>query len=326
MGLFDSYWPAAAAWAMSYGTICLLSPSLDDLAKRIFPEGSWAHKHLVFTLISPLIILAPSMVSPEEAGLRSILIVAVPYYIIRASQTFYEERFRNVSVRGRTLHTTILYQDYRFCKFNVPPERTRTIFFDSLRNLVTYAILCASCVGALVLRNRLPRPFAFAVGTLAGAMYLHSCLVILDSALGLVTSQMAIEVPPAQNSPLLAQSVAEFWGKRWNLLVQELLESYIYIPLRTRLNLARPFAVMATFVASGLIHTPQLFAAGMPVQDAVMMASYFILQPFLLMVEQAIGVTRWKSTLSRRVWTICAIGLPLPMVVAPTLALLGDPL
>ncbi|XVF03730.1 hypothetical protein REPUB_Repub05bG0019000 [Reevesia pubescens] len=69
-----------------------------------------------------------------------------------------------------------------------------------------------------------------------------------------------VELEPQFNAPLLATSLQDFWGHRWNLRVSDTLRPTIYSPLRsisTRIigpRWASLPAVFATFVTSGLMH------------------------------------------------------------------------
>jgi alginate O-acetyltransferase complex protein AlgI len=54
------------------------------------------------------------------------------------------------------------------------------------------------------------------------------------------------------HSPLFARSVAEFWGRRWNLAFHEVVHSMVFRPLVGRLGVAA--ASLVTFAVSGVIH------------------------------------------------------------------------
>ncbi|KAL1307403.1 probable long-chain-alcohol O-fatty-acyltransferase 5 [Arachis hypogaea] len=80
------------------------------------------------------------------------------------------------------------------------------------------------------------------------------CNIVANAALG-------IELELPSNEPYLSTSLQEFWGRRWNLIVTNLLRHTIYIPVRTALSrtvLGPQWAsvpgVMASFVVSGIMH------------------------------------------------------------------------
>ncbi len=59
---------------------------------------------------------------------------------------------------------------------------------------------------------------------------------------------------PVMKNPLGgAKSPSDFWGKRWNLLIQGVLKGGVYKPVRKH-GYSAMIAVFATFLASGLFH------------------------------------------------------------------------
>lgn len=62
------------------------------------------------------------------------------------------------------------------------------------------------------------------------------------------------QTKPVMMNPLGgSKSPSDFWGRRWNLLVQSVLKGGIYKPTR-KLGYSHATAVLTTFVASGLFH------------------------------------------------------------------------
>ena len=61
-----------------------------------------------------------------------------------------------------------------------------------------------------------------------------------------------IEADPVFRRPVLARTPAEFWGRRWNLVVHGFARRYLFLPVARRRGPA--LAVLATFAASGLMH------------------------------------------------------------------------
>lgn len=83
-------------------------------------------------------------------------------------------------------------------------------------------------------------------------------------------------------SPMRAASLGEFWGRRWNLAFHELAVQLIYNRVRGRIGLAP--AVLATFLASGLVHdlvisVPARGGYGLP-------TLYFLLQGMAVILER----------------------------------------
>ncbi len=93
---------------------------------------------------------------------------------------------------------------------------------------------------------------------------------------------LAWGVEPIMRSPMRAASLGEFWGRRWNLAFHELAVQLIYNRVRGRIGLAP--AVLATFLASGLVHdlvisVPARGGYGLP-------TLYFLLQGMAVILER----------------------------------------
>ncbi|CAA2960022.1 acyl- --sterol O-acyltransferase 1-like [Olea europaea subsp. europaea] len=69
-----------------------------------------------------------------------------------------------------------------------------------------------------------------------------------------------VEFEPQFDEPYLATSLQDFWGRRWNLMVSNILRPTVYDPVLSisRQVIARKWAalppVLATFLVSGLMH------------------------------------------------------------------------
>jgi Membrane bound O-acyl transferase family len=97
-----------------------------------------------------------------------------------------------------------------------------------------------------------------------------------------------VNAPPIMQSPLSAQSLSEFWGRRWNLGFRQLTHGFVFNPLRRRFGLMP--ATLAAFLVSGLIHD---FVISFPARGGYgLPTAYF--------VGQGIGVLVEKSALGRR--------------------------
>src|SRR5262249_332245 len=59
-------------------------------------------------------------------------------------------------------------------------------------------------------------------------------------------------VKPIMQRPLTSRSLAELWGKRWNLGYRALSHTWVFRPLQKRFGIV--VATLGTFFASGLLH------------------------------------------------------------------------
>jgi hypothetical protein len=101
--------------------------------------------------------------------------------------------------------------------------------------------------------------------------------------LSLTWRQTGIDARPIMRHPLRSVSLAEFWGRRWNIAFHELATRFTFAPLRRVLGV--PVATVAVFVVSGLVHElvitlPARGGYGLP-------TIYFLLQGVGLVTERS---------------------------------------
>lgn len=104
----------------------------------------------------------------------------------------------------------------------------------------------------------------------------------------LLWRSLGVKAEPIMSAPLRSASLADFWGKRWNLGFRQLAHELIFRPLHRRLG--ANMAGFLVFAVSGLIHdlvisVPARGGYGLP-------TLYFLLQ--------GVGVTVERSPLGRR--------------------------
>jgi hypothetical protein len=119
---------------------------------------------------------------------------------------------------------------------------------------------------------------------------------------------IGIDAEPIMAKPILSKSLAEFWGKRWNLGFRQLAHEYIFRPLQKRTGVA--IAGLSVFVASGLIHDlvislPARGGYGLP-------TAYFLLQGFGVLFERSPLAQRLglRKELAGRVFALVVTAAP----------------
>ncbi|MBL9188060.1 MAG: hypothetical protein JNK23_11310 [Opitutaceae bacterium] len=142
---------------------------------------------------------------------------------------------------------------------------------------------------------------------------------------------VGVDAPPIMRAPVMATSLAELWGARWNLAFADAARRFVLKPL------ARPIggrgAGLAVFVVSGLVHEsvvslPARGGWGGP-------TAYFLLQAAGLAVERsAYGVRRGLGRGAHGwLWTVFVAVAPLPLlfhapfarnVIVPLIRALAD--
>ncbi len=118
----------------------------------------------------------------------------------------------------------------------------------------------------------------------------------------------------AFDRPIYAQSLAEWWGQRWNRPVHRVLTLALWEPLRGRAG--APFALAAVFLGSGLLHEyllsfPARGGWGGP-------TLYFSVQALAMLAERR-WVRHWPHSWRRSAWTLTAALLPAPLLFHPPL-------
>lgn len=95
-------------------------------------------------------------------------------------------------------------------------------------------------------------------------IYYCMLYLFLDVIMGIsnkfVGSIIDVELFPPSDEPYLSTSLQDFWGRRWNLMITDILRHTVYKPTRVFLSnymglkWATIPAVMAAFLVSGLMH------------------------------------------------------------------------
>ena len=84
-----------------------------------------------------------------------------------------------------------------------------------------------------------------------------------------------------------SSSLKEFWGKRWDTVLQSLLKEYVYKPLRKKYDVSRTMAGFITFFCSGLGHTLPISNGLGDLNMMFAMLLYFLVEFILLCVQDS---------------------------------------
>jgi membrane bound O-acyltransferase family protein len=112
-------------------------------------------------------------------------------------------------------------------------------------------------------------------------------------------------------APWRAQSLAEFWARRWNLAFSEMTSAAVYRPLAGRLG--RGPGLLAGFAMSGLLHE---LAISLPVRAGFgLPLAYFLIHGSLVAGERALAARgRPVAGAWGRAWTVFWLVAPLPLL------------
>lgn len=124
-------------------------------------------------------------------------------------------------------------------------------------------------------------------------------------------------VPPINNKPWRAVSLADFWGRRWNRLIGDWLRQMVFMRLRRKPRLA----LFATFLVSGILHEllvslPYALVYGGSVWG--WLTGYFLLQYPAVLLERRLH----PGSVFRRLLLWLAVLGPVPLVLNPATLLI----
>ncbi len=119
---------------------------------------------------------------------------------------------------------------------------------------------------------------------------------------------LGLSAAPLMQWPILSESLAEFWGRRWNLAFRDLTHRFLFQPLRRPLGPTG--SLLVGFFVSGLIHdlvisVPAGGGWGWP-------TLYFLLQGAGIVLERSRLGRRCGLGRGLRGWLYCAAVILLP--------------
>ena len=160
----------------------------------------------------------------------------------------------------------------------------------------------ACCAESLWLTGYCTIPAAWLIGEVIG-----TTLQLLYAAGGGL-------MPPHHRAPWRARTLSEFWSGRWNRWVGDWLAQVVYRPLRRR----RALAVVATFLASGVLHElfmslPLLYTTGHCILGQPTL--YFAIQAAALGMDVRLADA---PAALRRVLLWAAVAGPAPLILNET--------
>lgn len=148
-----------------------------------------------------------------------------------------------------------------------------------------------------------------------------SCNVIMRATIG-------IQLESPSDEPYLSTSLQDFWGRRWNLMITNILRHTIYKPARSAMEVyigtewAPLPAALAAFLVSGLMHEIIFFYMTRltPTWEVTL---FFILHGVCLVVEVSV-----KKVLTPKLQWHWAVSVPLTLgfVVVTAIWLFFPPL
>lgn len=230
----------------------------------------------------PLVIL-PVMVSLLAVGWPAwvfMWVLAISIYAGLKWLTFADCAAGNDPRLGRSLAYLFLWPGMDAKSFFASPDSVkRPLLGEWLFAIAKFVLGVLLIVVAVLLVNNHPM-IAGWVGMIGIAFTLHFGLF---QVLSVIWRQVGIDAKPIMNKPILASSISDYWGKRWNLAFRDLAHTYVFRPTAGRLGIAG--ATLAVFLISGVVHDvvisfPARAGFGLP-------TLYFLIQGVGLLFERS---------------------------------------
>lgn len=311
---------------------------------RFFPEGLLAISFYVMLFcisslsqfpglrhsLRDLMILIPWLMSAAivcfvKSPTLGIALFSSAFYAAMRNQSVLEE---STAYCGQGVHflSCCLLEDLRFATDHeqrlVTKPLRRHHFFRHWRRVVV-KLLVAGVVGVAARSMALHAPMMLSPAQSCGVwlcvdvarsalamLFAVSMLVVLDVMYWFVLLPVDLEPRGSTNAPWSSASLQEFWAKRWNLSIGQLLRELVYDRMR-RQGHGRWVAATGTFVVSGILHMFEFWSGGATPAASVAVGTFFFVQPLLLFVERFLRTRLPPSFL----W--------LPRVVITTLLVMG---
>lgn len=183
------------------------------------------------------------------------------------------------------------------------------------------ALMAAGVSFAVVLGRQYDGPVHWAMRWFGGVVGVYGFLDASAAMLTAMHKSMGLYPPPLHDRPILATSVSEFWGSRWNLTVSAYFRAHLLWPMARRRHAL--VGAMLAFVASGVLHA-YIVAVSVGGFMTLTMFAFFIAQIALVLIERRARIREWPRPLAR-VWTIGSLLVLSPLFIEPTLRV-WDPL
>lgn len=190
--------------------------------------------------------------------------------------------------------------------------------FDAklLLHLIVYAATAAGGA-AIVAAAGPPTPSSWPLHLVGGVAAVIGLVQAVIDLVRLVHAALGVHVPPIQREPLLAASVRDFWGRRWNRTVSDWLRRYTFAPLARRGHGVA--GVIAAFAASAAFHF-YIVLVPLGVVEGLVMAAFFLAQIPLIFIERR--ALAEAGPLERRLFAIFGLAATSPLFTMPFVEIL----
>ncbi|XP_050386678.1 probable long-chain-alcohol O-fatty-acyltransferase 5 [Argentina anserina] len=186
-----------------------------------------------------------------------------------------------------------------------PPRKTSPIHHSATKVLPSKTIVLAvkALLLGMIIHAYKYRPYLHPYVILAlYCCHMYLGLEVFFPLIATPVQALGFELEPQSNEPYLSTSLQDFWGRRWNLMVTNILRPTVYDP--TRRVCARVVgerwstvsALLATFAVSGLMHDATYYYLTR-VQPTLEVTWFFVLHGACVVAEVEVKKAvagRWR--------------------------------
>jgi len=313
----SAYWPAAAAtpWLVLAALVGTLTAGLGITRVRV---TGWT-RLVAWALALGATAGSERLCAAVPTGFRMLAICAALLFGMKAV----------VTVEGRARLTPLQWLAFAALWPGMRPGPFASLRGPALAGaagLVRHGLKCLALGLALIFLAWLlwtdtygwltdDEALRAATGVLLVGLSLACHFGVFNVAAG-VWRSLGVDCRPLFRAPLQAQSLTEFWSRRWNLAFSEMLALAVYRPVVSAVG--RRNAIFVSFLGSGVLHE---LAISVPVRAGYgLPLLYFALHGLLTLIEQEMarrGCPIERLGWVARLWTLGWLVVPLPLLFHP---------
>ena len=306
----SAYLPQGAGFVWAAAAVLLATLAAGLFIRRL-PSRA-AARAAAWALVAVSVVGMDRLSSAQPPGLRMLALIGTLLYAMKAVVTVEGMEGRPRLSPARWLGFAALWPGMRpapFATAGGPPlAGWAPLIRRGLARLVLGGVLLALARLAWVVTGSRFAATALALPGLSFILHFGIFNVVAGA-----WRRAGVDVHALFRAPLLSRSLAEFWGRRWNLAFSEMTALGVYRPLSPLLG--KPAALVVAFVFSGLLHE---LAISLPVRAGFgLPLLYFAIHGVLMLVEG--GMERSGRPIDRRpavgrAWTTFWLVVPLPIL------------
>jgi alginate O-acetyltransferase complex protein AlgI len=312
MSILQSYLPRDITIAFVVAGLAVFAVASGFVITRLRPV--WLARLTAWAMVLGVLVAVERLTATEGAGLRMLALISVGLMAMKATVSV-----ETVAAGGGAL-PFFRWLAFTFGWFGMQPRvfaKRADKPLAGVAPLIRFAswrIVLGACLMGLAW-------FAFrrtGSAVLATALALPGVSLILHfGVLNLAAAwwrMVGFDCKPLFREPLRSQSLAEFWGRRWNMAFSEMTSIAVYRPLSARFG--KLPATLVAFLMSGLLHE---MAISLPVRAGFgLPLLYFFVHGALVLVERELARRgRPVGGVWGRVWTIAWLVAPMPILFHP---------